>query len=154
MLLFPPYSIQFCPQQGFKALLSSHCRSVVILHMGSGLESVGLRWHLLAKHSLPAGLCFEKQHTGVWSVAVNFTSVPLCMHLHMEGKGKTGIFYEDLSADIPLYRACKTLFPYNSKVVLRRTWALFLAKILLYFQAVSWLQGRTLSLSDHSYFIH
>ena len=94
MLLFPPSSIQFHPQQDFKAPLCSHCGSVVMLHMGSGSESVGFWWHLLTKHSLPTGLCFEKQHTGVWciTVAMNFTSVPLCARVPVEGKGKTRHF--------------------------------------------------------------
>lgn len=79
----------------------------------------------------------------------------LCMRVCMwKERGKPGISYKDLGADVPSYRTCKGLFPYNGKVFLRRMWALFLAKILPYFQAVSWLEGRALSLSDHSYFTH
>lgn len=76
--------------------------------VGRGSESLGLWWwHLLTKHSLLLGVALRNSSADcmvhypmysaflyVWCIIVtmNFISVPLCVHMCVEGKGKIWYF--------------------------------------------------------------
>lgn len=112
MLLFHPYSIQFCSRAS--KLYSHHGSAAMWEEAQKGLVCGSTCWQSTAL--LPTGLCFEKRHRGIWCV----TSAPLCAHEHVEGKGRKGKerkgFSDELGGDIPSYRACKRSFHRINKV--------------------------------------
>lgn len=102
-----------CPQQGLKVPICSHCGNAVCGKGLRGIGGIGLWWwHLLIKYSLPLGIalrnstavcmvryCMYSAFLYVWCITVtmDFTSVPPCM---WKERGKPGISYEDLGADL------------------------------------------------------